>query len=229
VKSANGDVAATHVLNTTTQRATITSAEGFFDIQVRLRDTLIFSAVQFAKKQLVVSQAMLDSKMITVTMEEAVNELDEVVVTPYNLSGDIARDLKTLDPGPIVTASTLNLPNAYAIVPTQTERKLNEATTGGGILPLNPILNAITGRTKKLKKLLEIDNRYARTDRVREFYADSLFVTELKIPLEKINDFMYFCEADTAFSGVVDSHDHLKIWAFLRKKGASYREANQLE
>lgn len=49
VYSKDGDVAATHVLNITSKRATITNISGFFAIQVQLNDTLVFSAVQFKK------------------------------------------------------------------------------------------------------------------------------------------------------------------------------------
>lgn len=229
VLNESGDVAATHVMNISTNRATITSVEGFFQIAVSLNDTLVFSAVQFKKKELVVTSSILESKSIFITMEDALTELDEVVVRPYNLSGDITKDMESLEIETVVTASTLGLPNAYVKPMTQTQRILNEATTGGGILPLNPILNGISGRTKMLKKRLEIEEKYARTERVRAFYSDSLYVKDLKIPLLKINDFMYFCEADDAFSSLVDTHDKLKIWSFFKMKSIAYRENNGLE
>lgn len=229
VYSNDGDVAATHVLNTTTKRATITDVNGFFSIPANLNDTLLFSAVQYKKKQLVVTLAILESRTIYVPLEDAVNELDEVVVRPYNLSGDIAKDARSLEIAPVVTASTLGLPNAYVKPPTKAERELFEATTGGGTVPLNPIINAITGRTKMLKKRVARNKKYARTERVREFYADSLYTKELNIPKDKIDDFMYFCEVDSTFSSVVDTHDRLKIWEFLRRKSAVYRKNNTLE
>ncbi len=218
-----------HVMNITANKATITDANGNFSIAVQLNDTIQFSAVQFKRKTLVVTASVLQSKSMIVPLEEFVNELDEVVVRPYDLTGDISRDMERLNTGGVVTASTLGLPNAYARDWTQSERKLNEATTGGGIVPLNPILNAITGRTKMLKKRLARDEKYARTGRVRDFYVDSLFIKELKIPKEKIEDFMYFCEVDTVFSGTVDTHDRLKIWEFLKSKSVAYRENNKLD
>lgn len=97
VYSDDGDVAATHVLNTTTERATITDSNGFFAIPARLNDTLVFSAVQYKRKEIVVTLNLLESKFVLIPLEYALTELDEVVVTPYNLSGDIMRDLSHLD------------------------------------------------------------------------------------------------------------------------------------
>lgn len=229
VYSDDGDVAATHVLNLTTQKATITDGNGFFSIPVKLHDTLVFSAVQYRKKTVVISLSILESKEITIGLEEAMNVLDEVTVTPYNLSGDILKDIATLQTEPVVTSSTLGLPNAYVRIPTKAERQLFEAKSGAGLIPLNPIINGLSGRTKMLKERVARNNLYARTERVRDFYADSLYQKELNIPLEKIDDFLYFCEVDDYFQYVVDSHDLFKIWEYMRKKSILYRKNNNLE
>ncbi|WP_247656710.1 hypothetical protein [Maribacter sp. MMG018] len=229
VHSKDGDVAATHVLNITTDRASITDINGFFSIPVRVNDTLVFSAVQFKKKTIVVTPDIFASTMLSVPLEDALEQLDEVVVTPYNLSGDLTKDLGGLEIEPVVTASTLGLPNAYVKIPTKAERELFEATSGGGLIPLTPILNKISGRTKMLKKRVERNNLYSRTARVRAYYPDSLYRTKLKIPKGKTDDFFYFCEVDPRFQSVVDTHDLFKIWEFLEKKSTMYRKNNDLD
>src|SRR5690606_37217918 len=175
-------------------------------------------AVQYQRKTVVITTGIMESKFISVALEEGNIALDEVVVTPYNLTGELGRDMKRLDVATPVTAAGLGLPNAYVKVPTQAERKLFEATSGGGFIPLNPILNGISGRTKRLKELVAVEKKYARTERVKQFYPDSLWIKELKIPANKVDDFLYFCEVDPAFITVVDSADKLKIWDYFRHK-----------
>tara|TARA_R110002051_G_scaffold43769_1_gene89321 strand:+ start:7162 stop:7935 length:774 start_codon:yes stop_codon:yes gene_type:complete len=228
VYSDDGDVAATHVLNLTTKRATITDVNGFFTISVNMLDTLEFSAIQYKKKIVVVSTAILESKFISVGLEDALTELDEVTVTPYNLSGNLLKDLPTLELDPIVTASTLGLPNAYVKIPTKAERELR-AATANPIMSFDPLLNAISGRTKMLKKRVERNKLYDRTERVRDFYADSIFQKQLKIPIEKIDDFLYFCEVDAKFQRIVDTHDQIEIWEYMRQRSLLYRENNSLD
>ncbi len=227
VYSKDGDVSATHVLNITTQRASITDANGFFSIPARLNDTLVFSAVQFKRKEIVVSMEMLESKMLSIPLEDALTELDEVIVMPYNLTGDIARDAERMGVGPISTASTLGLPNADVKVLTKTERELF-AATANPFMSFDPLINAITGRTKMLKDRLAYERKYARTERVRDFYVDSLFRVDFKIPEAKIDDFLYFCEVDPTFQKTVDSHDVLKIWEYMRGRSIEYRKNNDL-
>lgn len=228
VHSHDGDVAATHVLNTTTKKASITDIDGRFSIQVHLNDTLVFSAVQYQTKTLVVSVEIMESKFISVALEAANIVLDEVVVTPYNLTGELGRDMGRLNVAPSVTPVSLGLPNAYVKMPTMAERRLFEATSGSGFIPLNPIINGISGRTKQLKEFVAVEKKYARTERVRQFYADSLWINELKIPGNKLDDFLYFCEVDPAFTAVVDTADKLKIWNYLNLKSAEYRKNNGL-
>ena len=223
------DVTGVVVQNSTTKKATITDVDGSFTIRVALNDTLVFSALQFKRKVLPITPTFFNATFLTITLEEFVNELEGVVVQPYNLSGRLGSDVVGLNLEKDVSAEALGLPNAHVRVITQSERKLYEATSGGGLIPLNPILNAISGRTKMLKNRVNIDNTYARTQRVQEFYADSIFKADLKIPYEKIDDFMYFCEVDSVFQATVDTHDKLKIWEFLVKKSVIYRDNNDLD
>ena len=228
VYSDDGDVAATHVLNTTKNRAAITDINGYFKITVALNDTIVFSAVQYKRKEIVVTRSVLESKFINVPLENVLNELDEVVVMPYNLTGDMSRDADRLDTGQIITAASLGLPNAYVKPLTKAERQLY-AATANPYMSFDPLINAITGRTKDLKNQVKREKAYARTERVKQFYQDSLIVADLKIPLEKIDDFMYFCEIDSSFQTTVDSHDKLRIWDFMVHKSAIYRENNDLD
>jgi hypothetical protein len=97
VTNLNKGIADVHVMNTTSNRATITDEEGRFSIATKLNDTILFSAVQYKRMTLVVSRAMLESRSIIVPLEEFINELDEVVVRPYDLSGDLSRDMNSLN------------------------------------------------------------------------------------------------------------------------------------
>ncbi len=218
-----------HLLNLSAEMATITNAEGYFSMDTRVGDTVLISAIRYERKTFVVTDQMLESSGLQIEMVPFVNELEEVVVRPYNLSGKLDEDLLNLSVEEPVTAASLNLPNAYAKKRTQAERQLIEAKTGGGLIPLNPVLNAISGRTKMLKKRLARDQAYLQTQEVRARYADSLFVSELNIPEIRIPDFMYFCEMDSEFAGLADSEDLLKMWDFLKAKGLEYRKANELE
>ena len=235
VMNKDNGVADVHVMNTSAKKATISNEKGNFSIRVTLGDTLLFSAVQFKRKTLVVNTNILESKFVVISLEEFVNELDEVVVRPYDLSGDLSKDMQNLQIGQVVSATSLGLPNAHVKPMIQSERQLRTAA-GPKFHPLmllsppvDPIINAITGRTKMLKKRVARDKKDLKLREVRNSLADSLFVTQLKIPLERIDDFMYFCEADEQFEILVANDDKFAIWDFLLKKSMAYRKNNKLK
>jgi len=243
VTSTDNDVAGTHVMNISTQRATTTDVNGFFTIPVRFNDTLVFSAVQFKRKEIVVNLSVLESKMLYVPLEDALTELDEVIVRPYNLSGELDRDLGNKKIEPVVTASTLGLPNAYVKVKTQNERKLFEADHGKFVtvefdsmlyipmiaINLHKILNRVSGRTRKLKNLVAVDEKIALLDRVRNYYPDSVYVKQFLIPEEKLEEFFYFCQADSLFEPTAMTNDQLRMWEFFKKKSVIYKKGNSLD
>ena len=218
-----------HIINISSEEATISNADGVFTILASIGDTLLISAIRYERKSLQVSKKMLQAAMLEIPLIPFVNQLDEVVLWPYNLSGDLDQDLSNVPVDEPVTAVTLGLPNARAKVRTQTERKLFEATSGAGLVPLNPILNAISGRTKMLKRRLARDRAYQQTLEVRSRFSDSLFIEDLRIPGIRIPDFMYYCEVDPEFSRLAQLDDRLQLWDFLGRKSEEYRRNNGLE
>lgn len=218
-----------HILNLSARTATITNADGVFRLEVSQGDTLMISAVRYMRLMWVISPEALEAGEIEIPLQPFVNELDEVVVSPYALTGDLAEDLTRVPENKAPTSYSLNLPNATARKYTPTENRLNEATTGAGLVPLNPLLNAITGRTKRLKKQLAVENRFAKLMEIRQPFADSVFVDQLGIPEERLSDYLYFCEVDSLFNAVAYSGDQLRIWAFFRRKGEEYRKNNDLD
>jgi len=236
--TANGeDVTGVVVRNINTKNATITDEKGLFEIPVRVNDTLIFLAVQFKNRVLPIASDIFKTSYVTVPLEDFVNELDEVVISPYNLSGTIDKDIQNLKLEKDVSAEALGLPNAEVKIVTQSERKFYDADHGkffyyyvvGAAINVNKILNRISGRTKMLKERIEIDKKYAQTQRVEDAFVDSLFIDALKIPTNHFSDFMYFCEVDTAFTSLVITEDQLKVWEFLIKKSKVYRKNNDLD
>ncbi len=243
VYSEDGDISAVHVSNISNNRGTITDVSGYFEINGSLNDTLVFSAVQFQRVEILVTLAVLQNDMLNVPLKESLTELDEVVVMPYNLTGDLNRDMENLKIQPVVTASTLGLPNSYVKVKTQNERRLFEADNGKFIylgsyrmdttfnptvmINLNKILNRVTGRTKKLKKYVAIDKEIALLRKVKRFYPDSVYVQEFDIPKENLNEFFYFCQADSTFASIVETADQLKVWEYLQNRSHEYHMNNK--
>ncbi|NAS29519.1 hypothetical protein GTQ40_00905 [Flavobacteriaceae bacterium R38] len=218
-----------HILNLTSLVATITKKDGTFQINGKVNDTVLISAIQYKTQKIILNTDQIQTKTLNVELIPNITELDEVVVRPHNLTGNLSRDLKE-NPSIYekISPSKLGLPNAYVKPKTQTERRLFEAKSGGGILPLNPIINAITGRTKKLKNQLKLERKEKKLEATKEQFNTALYSEFLKIPEDRIDDFIYYCAVDNAFIAVQQTEDTFLMLELLRKKSIEYRKVNNL-
>lgn len=220
-----------HVLNLTADRATITNLNGYFTLSAQVNDTIRFSSVQFDNKDLVISYEMLES-FIVVRLATSLTELEEVVVWPYMLSGNLLKDLDAVEIEALITASSLDLPNANANERIQSERLLYTARTWDFrvvSVKLDPLINAISGRTKMLKERVARDLKESRYNEVYNNLDKSFLAKELKIPQDRVYDFYYFCETDSAFDSIVQLNVKGDILRFMMEKSNTYRKNNELD
>ena len=228
----NTNIENIHVINITAQVFTITDKKGLFTITAKLNDTLKFSSVQHKLKEVVVSKEIISTKVIFVTLEEHINELNEVVVGKV-LTGDLLSDITNTAGEPPINFYDVGIPGYTGKPATQSERKMDEATTGPngkklkwyspltGSIPLNPILNGLSGRTKMLKNRVKLEEREVLMQSIKSRLSKDFFVSN---PLDEAlkMDFFYFCADDENFVKHCKNQRDFKILIFLRMKYIQY-------
>ncbi|WP_233702518.1 carboxypeptidase-like regulatory domain-containing protein [Hyunsoonleella flava] len=224
-----------HVINKTAQKFTITNASGEFIIPARLNDTLRFSSVQHKLKDVLITQEIITSKTVTVILEEKINALNQVTVGKI-LTGDLSSDIGTVKGETPINFYDVGIPGYTGKIATQSERRLAEAgefkpkmLLGAltGSIPLNPILNGISGRTKMLKKRVKHERNEALITKLRQEFSESLF-SIYPLSEEFRADFFYFCEMDENFYQTCNGKSDLEVLEFLKHKLKQYK-ANQQE
>ncbi|MFH4964956.1 hypothetical protein V8G69_08130 [Gaetbulibacter sp. M235] len=225
------DVENIHVINKTAKAYTITSKIGDFVIKAKLNDTIVFSSIQTQLKAIVVDEEIINKKTIEVNLEEQVNQLDEVTVGKI-LTGDLLSDINNTEGEPPINFFDVGIPGYTGKPATQSERRLSEAgefkpkmllgLLGGG-LPLNPILNGISGRTKMLKQRVEIEAKEELMYSIKSRLSKDFLMSN---PLEDdmVMDFFYFCADDENFVKHCKNQTDFNILIFLRMKYRQYLE-----
>ena len=84
------------VFNSTSNKGTVTDEKGEFKIKVAINDIVEFGALQFKDFQITISEDVIKSKKLTVILIEEVNKLDEVVILPFGLTGNLNADLENV-------------------------------------------------------------------------------------------------------------------------------------
>lgn len=216
------DVENINVINKAAHEFTITDSDGNFKIRVRLNDTLQFSSIQHKPYSVIVDDHLIANKFLVVPLEEKVNQLDEVVVGKI-LTGNLLSDIKNIEGDPPINFFDVGIPGYTGKPATQSERRLNEATTGSGIVPLNPIINAITGRTKMLKQRIKLEEKEELLHSIKTRLSKD-FLMSNPLDADLVNDFFYFCADDENFIKYCKNQTDFKILIFLRMKYKQYLE-----
>lgn len=220
-----------HILNLTLQKGTITSQSGNFTIPVRVNDTLYISALQFKHKEVVVTPAIYSQKYIEITLETEVTQLDDVNISDTELSGRLGDDMnlpkleKPFDP------AEAGLPVYTGPVLTSEERKLYTAThSGGGIIPVDAVINAISGRTAYLKKIVKVSNMERKIQKARNLVADSTYINQLEIPARYIDDFVHYVYMDNEPNlAIAASENPLSLMELLLRSAPAYLASREEE
>ena len=206
------------VYNRTSQKGTITDANGRFTIAVQSRDTLYISGLRVEEKNIIITQELIALRFLPVELQEKVIALDEVYIRPYGLSGDIRLDVDNV-PTRVITASTLGIPTPQRSM-SETERKIYNLKNDGGMV--NGVINAISGRAKKNKKAIQAILERERVKKVRAFYSDKKIINTLHLTEPEIDEFIYYCQYDPEFVALVDTNDMLRAWSYMIDKKDVY-------
>lgn len=228
-----GDVENIHVINKTAQVFTITNNKGEFVIKASLNDTLSFSSIQYKPKNIVVNKQAIQYKVLRVTLDDQLNELDEVIVGSV-LTGNLLSDIKNTQGNAPINFYDVGIPGYTGKPATQTERRLSEASSLspkaggslgglGGSVSATAIINAISGRTKMLKARVALEEKETLMQSIKsrlskDFFASNPLEDKLKM------DFFYFCSDDENFIKYCKNETDFKILIFLRQKYRQYTE-----
>lgn len=230
---ATDEVEGIHVLNRTAAKYTISQEDGSFIIPAKLSDTLVFSGLKYQAQEYVITQSIIDLGHFNVQLIEKINELDEVIVGKI-LTGSLQSDLENSDAQTEINFYDLGIPGNIKKPLTQNERKLHDADAGpigaimggpygGGVgLNVHKLLNQISGRTKKLKAIVALDDKEKCMSRLRLNYEEAIFKTDTLDEIYR-NEYFFFCQEDDDFKAICDENNDIKAIDFLKLKLKAYK------
>ncbi|WP_214612025.1 carboxypeptidase-like regulatory domain-containing protein [Zobellia barbeyronii] len=234
VKSAENDVSNVLIVNLNSKESTITDSSGLFTIEVRLRDSLRIMAVQYLKKEIVITDSIFNENFVAINLIENIINLNEVTVTPYNLTGRIDQDLDRLNIKPAVTSSSLKLPNADLELMTHSERLLIEADRGKYVsyyvialkINLHKTLNRFSGRTKSLEDMVARDEKMAIEKQIITKFSKKTLSENFDIPETNIDGFLTFCLSQEDFSELSNTWNTTEVRDYLKAKSIEFKRTD---
>lgn len=174
------------VINFSKKTNTVSFNGGYFKIKANTNDTLVFSSINMYGKKTVVTKGNINNSLNIIKMEIQQRFIKEIMISNADR----------------VTAESLGLVPYGQKRYTTAERRLYTASDGvsfnqGVNLSVDAFINMLSGRTKQLKKELEIERKEMLQDRITRTYERSIITKNFKIPDEYIDGFLFYLAEDT--------------------------------
>ncbi|MEL0274519.1 MAG: hypothetical protein VW943_01160 [Flavobacteriaceae bacterium] len=221
-------VAGIHVINADRGLAEITDIDGNFEISVAIGEELIFSGVQYKKRALIITPEIFALEEITVYLEAFINELDEVVVKPHNLSGSLSSDLNNVKEQIIFV--DVGIPGYKGVRKEKivSGKSLILSTLllpiSGGI-NIDALYKHLSGYYKKLKKRRKLDAQFETVFSIIKFYGVYFFEENYALKQEEVYDFVLGCSENSQLIDYYkkDMHEQV-VQAFEEYKIKQYEK-----
>ena len=227
--TATDDVEGIHILNRTAAKYAISNEDGAFVIPAKELDTLVISGLKYKMNEIVISKSIMAAGNFNVELIDKINELDEVRVGKF-LTGSLQSDLENSDAKTEINFYDLGIPGYKGKPLTQKERRLYDADGGswgyvglGFGLNFHKLLNTISGRTKKLKLIVDLEDKTDCINRIRREYSEAIFESD-NLAENLRNEYFIFCEEDERFLKLCSENNDLQLIDFLKEKLKAYKQ-----
>lgn len=205
----SGSNSGVSIINLVNEKSTTSDNNGDFYILAKAEDLLVFSSVNLEYYRRIIEDVDLKAEVVTIKMTPKITELKEVVVNKQ----------------PEINAISLGISPKGIKKYTPAERKLASASSMRlNPMGLDPLINAISGRTKMLKKELEVEKKERLLAIINALYKEDYFHSVMKIPTDYIKGFQYYCIEDKKFAAILISKNKAKIEFLLIPLALKYNE-----
>jgi hypothetical protein len=219
------------VKNVTSNISAVTNADGKFTLYARATDTLYFSGLSFRSAYLIVNETHFLQEMLVIRLNVNVTVLDEVIITPNALTGDLAGDSRKTKTRNI-TAGMTSVHEDVNYNQYRTKYAKNE----NGALPTQAQGSQLTGVDfvrvykmlfkKKKKKdrgdVYSINGAKSFPETVSALYTYHFFTQTLKIPKDEIGLFVTFCDTGAQSAALLDPKKEFELTDYLVTKSKEY-------
>ena len=210
----NINVVAANVINNTSQNTTITDDQGEFQIYAREGDEIIFSSVQYIIRTVRITDEIIKNKRLTIQINERIQELDEVVITPDNTE-------KFLD----LKEEEFKWFDYIADKSTRVQNNLTETRqlkNGVDFVNIFKLLKTIIDSKSEEEK-----ESLLASEVIPYLFEDDFFTESLLLASSQIVDFLIYIDSRPNSVDILLEKNQFLLIDFLLNESIRYKEINE--
>ena len=185
-----------HIINKTSGAKSITNENGFFTIGVKKNDTIILSSVQIKPHVIVINEKVFAQNLVKVYVEPFVNQLENVIVKPHNLTGNLFNDMNDSGVKNPINFDDVGVPGFKGeraekiIYKNDAQIMLNVLLLPIMPLDIEGIYKKLSGYYDNLKKKRILDKQFSAVFQAIEFYGVAFFMKNYNLDEDQVYEFV---------------------------------------
>lgn len=206
-----------YVTNLNEQKTYLTNYNGEFKIPAKLGDIIRFTSIVSERKDVKITQQLLDSPRNLIELEVAYKEIQEVVLNRFKPTGNLRKDVRTLDSkkSPIEIAKIVGLPTPKGDG-TPPIAPVADLANGGFTISLASLYDVVSGDRKKKERLYQFEKMQFAINNTKAYLGEDYF-TKLKIPKDLIDNFLQFVYTSDNLLPYIESSNYEAVKVSIDK------------
>lgn len=222
----DGEVSQIEIINQNSKEGTVTNQYGQFGLSVKEGDRLRFEAIQYQNFTVIIDENIVKNKKLTIKINDEINTLDEVIIRPYDLEGNIEVDAKKVKTSYFEAPDSKTVINEYeGDQPYVRSQTISENYTNDERFIRNGLNIANIFREILSSKEVVEDHKLPKNVdvMVRKMYKDSFFKENLNVEEKNINQFIFFVEDEGLTKNMLSKGNELDLIEFLIAKSKEFK------
>lgn len=228
----SSDIGGITVFNKSSNNGTITDDNGEFVIKVALNDNIEVSALQYQNISFTVNEAIMDSKTMKVFLIEEINKLDEIILLPNKLTGNLNTDMNKTQPfSPKMDAIYFGIKRSDEFdfktdYKTEAENTVvveqqTQLVNGLNIINIvDQLLLPLFRSEVKNKKETGIPD--VPVESIKYYFGSEFLVDNFNIPEHRVEEFIRYVESDDFDFSLLKYGREMEFLELLNKKSISF-------
>ena len=193
-----------HVINLNSVVGTISNKEGVFEIDANVNDTLFFSYLGFKSIKVRVTNDLIKFKNTKIKLTELAYALEEIIVTPYKLTGYLEIDAKNVPISNSYRYSIPGLPTKGYEAGSRNPGAISKVF-GAIFNPVDFLYNLFGKKPKQLKKLKLMKDDFRIRELLNTKFDRETLVELLQIQKFDLDEILRNCSYSESF--IVGAND----------------------
>ena len=209
-----------YVINATSGQETKT-VYGSFSILAQPGDKLVVYSPKINTRKFILHEDAFSNTPYIITVNLTPQELDEVVIDKYQGVDEVSLGLVPADQKQYTYAE-----RQYKAGGEFKPIYLIGIIAGG--MPLDPVINAITGRAKLLKSQLETGKKEQLIALAEELYPTEKIINDLHVPEELAEGFLFYAVEDESLALALKEGNEKQVTFLMLKLSEEYLASMQV-